>query len=224
MTRADLDTPFVGRERELSALLDAVERAALSQPTAVLVAGDAGVGKTRLLTELAAKATVTGATVLLGHCLDIGDVGLPYLAFTEALRPLRADATAQGGQTTREARLEFAGSFAPGSDASQLQLFDSVAATLGRASRQGRGPVVLILEDLHWADQSTRDLLAFLVGRMRDERLLIVASYRSDDLHRRHPLRPLLARLARLPVVERYELRPFDAAEMGRYLAALYGS
>ncbi|MGH8824517.1 MAG: AAA family ATPase, partial [Jiangellaceae bacterium] len=226
MARADFETPLVGRADEVRALTAAVDRAGRGQPGVVLVAGDAGVGKTRLLVELIAGAAQGGATVLVGHCLDVGGVGLPYLPFTEALRPLTVDGAAGSNLPDGDWRGVELGARppAPGADVSQLQLFDAVAGTLARAGDEGDGPALLVLEDLHWADQSTRDLLAFLVGRMRDERLLIVASYRSDDLHRRHPLRPLLAQLTRLPVVERLDVVPFDIDEMGVYLAALHGS
>src|SRR5947208_3534453 len=84
-------------------------------------------------------------------------------------------------------------------------------------------PLLLVLEDLHWADQSSRDLLRFLLSRgvlqrpaggAPTHRLAVFASYRADDLHRRHPLRPLLAELVRLPAVERLELRPMADAEV----------
>jgi DNA-binding CsgD family transcriptional regulator len=219
----DFETPLVGREHEVSALTDALDRAARGQPGAVLVAGDAGVGKTRLLGELADRAASTGATVLVGHCLDVGGVGLPYLPFTEALRPLTLDTTGDGRPSDRP-RLEFGPLPTPGGDLSQLQLFDSVAGMLAKAGFEGDGPALLMIEDLHWADQSTRDLFAFLIGRLREEHLLVVGSYRTDDLHRRHPLRPLVAQLTRLPVVERLEVGPFDAHEMSQYLAALHGA
>jgi DNA-binding CsgD family transcriptional regulator len=224
MARVDFETPLVGRVREVRTLLDALDRAGRGHPGAVLVAGDAGVGKTRLLTEVAQKASASGATVLVGHCLDVGGVGLPYLPFTEALRPLTADHPDVETQPDEWRGLETGAVPTPGGDLSQLQLFDGVASTLARAGIDGVGPVLLVIEDLHWADQSTRHLVSFLVGRLREERLLIVGSYRSDDLHRRHPLRPLLAELSRLPVVERLDLVPFDREEMSRYLAALRGS
>jgi DNA-binding CsgD family transcriptional regulator len=104
----------------------------------------------------------------------------------------------------------------------QLQVFDAVRALLvGRAERS---PVVLVLEDLHWADRSSRDLLAFLARTLRSGRVTLVASYRSDELHRRHPLRPLLAELVRLPGVERIELAPFSQAELAEYLEAIAGT
>ena len=107
-------------------------------------------------------------------------------------------------------------------DAARLQLFDAVAGALGDAAEIAP-PLLLVIEDLHWADQSTRDLLAFLLARLRSERAAVVASYRADDLHRRHPLRPLLGELLRLPVVERLELSPFTPAELGDYLRTLSG-
>jgi DNA-binding CsgD family transcriptional regulator len=223
VARVDFETPLVGRAREVSALTDALERADHGQPGVVLVAGDAGVGKTRLLGELIARASAGGATVLVGHCLDVGSVGLPYLPFTEALRPLTVDGSSDDRQGAWHG-LETGAVPTPGGELSQLQLFDGVASLLAKTGLDGVGPALLVIEDLHWADQSTRDLFAFLVGRLREERLLVVGSYRTDDLHRRHPLRPLVAQLTRLPVVERLEVGPFDAAEMSRYLAALRGS
>ena len=104
----------------------------------------------------------------------------------------------------------------------QLQVFDAVRAVLvGLAERS---PVVLVLEDLHWADRASRDLVAFLARTLRAGRVTLVVSYRSDELHRRHPLRPLLAELVRLPGVERLELAPFSRAELAEHLEAIAGA
>jgi ATP/maltotriose-dependent transcriptional regulator MalT len=108
---------------------------------------------------------------------------------------------------------------APERDLGQLQLFDALFTMLADLSSDRC--VVLVVEDLHWADPSTRDLLSFLVSRLRNQRLLVVGSYRADDLHRRHPLRPLLGELIRLPAVERIDLAPFDAEDARRFVAAL---
>jgi DNA-binding CsgD family transcriptional regulator/tetratricopeptide (TPR) repeat protein len=111
---------------------------------------------------------------------------------------------------------------AQGDGQDQLQVFDAVRALLvGRAERS---PVVLVLEDLHWADRATRDLLAFLGRTLRSGRVMVVVSYRSDELHRRHPLRPLLAELVRLPGVERLELAPFGLGELAEHLEAITGA
>ncbi|MGV9630506.1 ATP-binding protein, partial [Streptomyces sp. NPDC003487] len=91
MSQTDFTSPLVGRDRELTRLLGALEHARAGEARAVLVAGDAGVGKTRLLDEVAERATGRGVRVLTGHCVDLGDVGLPYLPFTEILGRVAAD-------------------------------------------------------------------------------------------------------------------------------------
>ena len=109
-------------------------------------------------------------------------------------------------------------------DDGRLQLFESVAALICELA--AHGPLLIVLEDVHWADRSSRDLLRYLLARCSDEPVAVVASYRADDLHRRHPLRPLLAELVRLPGVERLELGPLADAEVGalvRRLAAAAG-
>jgi DNA-binding CsgD family transcriptional regulator len=277
--RLGSEAPLVGRADEFSRLTAALDRAQAGHPAAVLLAGDAGVGKTRLLTELASWAAAAGLTVLVGHCVDIGVAGLPYLPFAEALQQLADPAAASASPPTGPARAAAsplarpahpaagpsasatgpaagtpsagpgrppdsaiarlaalrsrpalarllpapgpASADSPSGDFGQLQLFDAVSGLLAELAADR--PVLLVIEDLHWADQSTRDLLSFLLARMRGERLAIVASYRADDLHRRHPLRPLLGELVRLPVVERVELHPFTAGEMADYLRALHG-
>ncbi|WP_373682253.1 MULTISPECIES: helix-turn-helix transcriptional regulator [Streptomyces] len=221
-------TPFIGREDELARLTGVLDRARAGDPRAVLVAGDAGVGKTRTLAEASAHAAATGMTVLTGHCVDLGDVGLPYLPFTEILGVLAADDRFAPAFASHPAvdRLLGTGSGTAPDAGSRLHLFEGMAALL--ADLADITPLLLVLEDLHWADQSSRDLLRFLLSRgllqsgaPGAHRLAVFASYRADDLHRRHPLRPLLAELIRLPVVDRLELRPMADAEVARLVRAL---
>ncbi|WP_448621270.1 ATP-binding protein [Geodermatophilus sp. URMC 65] len=234
MAQWDDDRPLVGRDAELARLLATVDRALEGRAGAVLLAGDAGVGKTRLLDELAARAAERGLRVLTGHCVDLGDVGLPYLPFVDLLRPVAAGSGQPGLPELLSGRGAPAVSELPAGDAAdlgrplvrrpvadggRLQLFESVAALLGELAAET--PLLVVLEDLHWADRSSRDLLRYLLARLGEEPIALVASYRSDDLHRRHPLRPLLAELVRLPVVERLELAPLPDAAVGELVRGL---
>ncbi|WP_432493603.1 ATP-binding protein [Kineococcus gypseus] len=204
--------PLVGRAAELAVLRAALGAARAGTAGTALVEADAGVGKTRLVDELVHLATADGdVTALLGHCASAGGGALPYLPFVEALAPLQRD-TGAAWWSARDAAGELA----------QLQLFDAVAGLLAAAARERT--VLLVLEDLHWADGATLDLLTHLVRRTRDERLLLVGTVRTDDVHRRHPLRPVLAELGRLPTVRRVALRPFTAQETRSYLTGLAGA
>ncbi|GGW82516.1 LuxR family transcriptional regulator [Streptomyces caelestis] len=222
MPQASSVTPVVGRDAELARLCAVLERARGGDARAVLVAGDAGVGKTRLLDEVGGLAADAGMTVVTGHCVDLGDVGLPYLPFTEVLGVLAADerfASALAAHPVVE-RLLGAGTDSARDVDGRLRLFEGMAGLL--AAVADVAPLLLVLEDLHWADQSSRDLLRFLHGRgVLRHRLAVFASYRADDLHRRHPLRPLLAELIRLPAVERLELRPLGDADVARLVRQL---
>lgn len=232
---------FVGRTGELDTLNDALARAAGGaaagasaaggEPQALLLGGEAGVGKTRLVEEFAAAAHRRGAVVALGGCVEIGADGLPFAPFSTALRALRRHlpeelAAAAAGQEEELARLlpELAeGAPVTGGgrhdEESMARLFELTARLLERVA--ARHTVVLVLEDLHWADASTRHLIAYLFRTLRTGRLVVLATYRSDDIHRRHPLRPLLAELDRLRTVRRLELGRFTRFEVGRQIAGI---
>ncbi|GGS80112.1 LuxR family transcriptional regulator [Planobispora rosea] len=211
---------LVGRLVEIDRLLTVLQSAAGGMAGVALVGGDAGIGKTRLVTELAERAREKGFAVLIGQCAELGDA-LPYLPLADALR---------GAQGELRAAIEerpLLGRLLPGvadagpesaSGLTQQQLFGSV---LGFLATQ---PILLIMEDLHWADQSTRDLLVFLSRMLQTERVCLVGTYRTDDLHRRHPLRRVLAELKRLPLVTSVELSPLDRGEMADYVATLGGT
>lgn len=215
--------PFVARHAELAQLRAALQRASEGNAGAVLVSGDAGVGKSRVLTEFAELARAEGAEVFVGRCLGIGEAGLPFLPFMEIIEQLRAaheDAVADRlPLTTLTGHGGVRAPAAAQQDLGQLQLFDAVLGALSDAAAEH--PVVLEIEDLHWSDPSTRDLMSFLLSRLSTQRVLIVATYRSDDLHRQHPLRPFLAEIVRLPAVDRLDLKPFDAAESLEFVRAL---
>lgn len=218
---------FVGRIDELDTLNDALARAAAGEPQALLLGGEAGVGKTRLVEEFATAACRSGAVVALGGCVEIGADGLPFAPFSTALRALRRElpdelAAAAAGQEEELARLlPELGEVAPGrhDEEGMARLFELTARLLERVAADRT--VVVALEDLHWADASTRHLLAYLLRTLRTGRLVVLATYRSDDIHRRHPLRPLLAELDRLRTVRRIELGRFNRAEVGRQIAGI---
>jgi predicted ATPase len=206
---------LVGRSGQLSALEAALAGAVQGHPSAVLIGGEAGVGKTRLVRDFADRSHGTGARVLTGGCLELGAESLPFTPFTAVLRELVREIGAAGvasllpgGSSPELARLlpEFGTPAGPdeGGEA-RARLFEQMLLLLERLAEAG--PVVLVIEDMHWADQSTRDLLAFLIRNQGSlDGVLIVVTYRSDDLHRTHPLRPLLAELARVDWVTRMDL------------------
>lgn len=218
---------FIGRAGELASLTDALARASAGEPQALLIGGEAGVGKTRLVEEFLAAAGRREAVVAVGGCVEIGADGLPYAPFSTALRALRRAlpeelTEALAGQEGVLARLlpELGEADRASNDEhGTARLFELAARLLERISA-GR-TVVLVLEDLHWADASTRHLLAYLFRTLRDGRLVVIGTYRADDVHRRHPLRPLLAELDRLRTVRRVELDRFSRAEVGRQLTGI---
>jgi predicted ATPase len=219
---------LVGRDAEVAQLRAALERAAAGQPAVVVVAGEAGVGKTRLVGELLRDADGLGAVALAGGCLDVGEGVLAYAPIVEALRPLAGALDSEelervlGGARAELARLvPELGPTAGGEQAAPLaptRLFELLLGVLHRLAE--RGPVLLVVEDLHWADQSIRDLLGFLVRNLRGG-VALVLTYRSDELHRRHPLRPFLAELDRSGRAERLELGRLGRRDLAELLAAI---
>jgi predicted ATPase len=199
-----------------------------------LIGGEAGAGKTRLVGELVMRAQETGAAGLVGGCLDVEEGRLPFAPFIEALRPhvrgldqaARIELFDTGSEELGRFLPELAAEPEETPEASgvlaQGRLFELVLWLLGRLADPA--PLVLALEDLHWSDRSARDLLAFLVRNLRTERVLLVATYRSDELHRGHPLRPFLAELERGRRVKRLDLRPFNREEIREQLAGILGA
>jgi DNA-binding CsgD family transcriptional regulator/tetratricopeptide (TPR) repeat protein len=219
---------FVGRIEELELLEATRRRAADADPAVVLVGGEAGVGKTRLIAELAARGITDGNRVLTGGCMPVGDGALPYAPIVEILRSLLSQI---GAGTVRElvgpswpelARLlpslgEPDRTILPDL-AAQARLFELLLGLLGRLGEQA--PLVVVVEDLHWADRSTRDLLVFLVRNLRRERLLLVISYRNDEPGQQQ-LGPYLAEMYRSGRVEHIELPRLDQVQTEAQLAGI---
>jgi DNA-binding CsgD family transcriptional regulator/tetratricopeptide (TPR) repeat protein len=228
---------FVGRAKELDRLRAALSGAEQGLPTTVLLGGDSGVGKSRLVKRIAQEAGERGARVLTGVCLELDGDGLAFGAVTEALRELAELVGLPGlqrlaGEHARELQrlmpaLRETGRLAQGSGgpalaaSSQLQLFDALVHLVKSCAIDT--PLVLILEDVHWADASTRDLLVFLAHNLRGAGVVVIATFRTDELHRRHPLRPMLVRLVRQGRVERVDLRPFDRHELRMLMEGVLG-
>jgi DNA-binding CsgD family transcriptional regulator/tetratricopeptide (TPR) repeat protein len=221
MTVSVHSTVMVGREPDLATLREALDRAHGGEPATVLVGGEAGVGKTRLVEEFCRSLD---ARVLLGQCLELGEEGLPFAPFAAALRELcrREGRAVLGGREAEFARLLPELGPAPESGETRRgHLFELVGALFARLGEER--PVVLVVEDLHWADRSTRDLIAFLVRSARVPRLLLIATYRTDELHRGHPLRPFLAELERVRGVQRHDLDRLDRDGTAELLGHLLG-
>ena len=237
----------------MAALETALETVRQGEPAAVLIGGEAGMGKTRLIGEFTATARGAGVRVLTGACLELGADGLPFSPFTAMLRDLVREAgpneiaalLSGSGRAARElARLlpeltadrpagaagdaaaaamdgdSYLGVMTAGE--ARAHLFEGFLTLLERLAEQR--PLVLVIEDAHWADRSSRDLLAFLIGYQRAVgNLLIVVTFRSDELHRTHPLRPLLAELARIDWVDRTELPPLTRGQAEELAAVVLG-
>ena len=223
---------LVGRDEQMAALEDAFASVRQGGPTAVLLGGEAGVGKSRLVSEFGQAAEAAGACVLTGGCLELGTDGLPFAPFTAVLRNLvhefGADEVASmlPSRTTRGlARLlPELGEPDTGGDPGEARarLFEEMLSALDHMARHS--PVVLVIEDVHWADRSSRDLLTFLIGNQRAiGGLLIVVTFRSDELHRTHPLRPMLAALDRIDWVERIELPRLTRHDTAELAAGILG-
>ncbi|WP_433333339.1 helix-turn-helix transcriptional regulator [Spirillospora sp. CA-294931] len=222
---------LVGREAELGELLAAFGEVRAGFGKAVLIGGEAGVGKTRLVSEFTRRAGDQDVRVLIGGCVELGVDGFPYAPFTAVLRQLVREFGADGisdlvgGRTAELARLlpEFGEPVGDDTGHFQARLFELVLTLLDRLA--AGGTVVLVIEDAHWADRTSRDLLAYLVRNLGVvSSLMIVVTYRSDELHRSHPLRPLLAELDRIDRVGRHELGRLSRREVSELMERLRGS
>lgn len=225
---------FVGRTEELALLREGLAAATSSHPGCIAVTGDAGVGKTRLLAELAAAAREEGARVVVGAGLDLAADELPFGVFLSALRDLsragRRDRVPRAPASSYDevlAQLRAPPTAAHGHDRSgRGRLFERVLDLLGEIGDEQ--PLVLILEDLHWADRTSLDLLRFLVqdlcqerDLLRDlprERILLVLSWRSDEVADEDPRWDVLADLGALRCVARLPLGPLGADDLAALL------
>lgn len=221
----------MGRVPELTRLRELAAGVQVDGSRLVLIGGDAGSGKTTVVDAFVRdllSAPGTPTQVVRGQCVPLGGDGLPFAPVAGALRQL---VSAYGGDQV----LAWAGAsrvglgavlpdlITPPSEPAtlRLQLFEAVARLLEGATETG--PLVVVVEDLHWADESTRHLLRFLAGALTDAPVLLLATYRTDELDRRHPLRPFLAEVGRLPGVTRLEIGGLSRDEVAELLTRLLG-
>lgn len=222
---------FVGRGEELAVLGDADARVRQGSPAAVLIGGETGVGKTRLVAEFTAGLS-TRSLVLLGGCVELGANGLAFAPFTAVLRALTRELGVAGvSQVLPHGEARELGRLLPtlGSSSSdhagglaRARLFEEYLALLAGVAEQRS--IVLVIEDMHWADRSSRELLSFLLRNQHAvPGLLMIATHRSDQTQRSHPLRRLLAELDRLAWVRRFELGRMTKNDVVGQLRGLLG-
>lgn len=227
--------PFVARADELGQLAQAWKEAGAGQRRAVLVSGAAGMGKTRLAAEAAARAVAAdlGAVVLYGRCEE--ELGVPYQPFVEALNAFVRDlpqstvdehVAARGADLARvvpalAARLNLPRAERSDATAERYLMFEAVVDLLSRAGEDQ--PVLLVVDDLHWAIKPTVLMLRHILRSELATRLLIVGTYRDDELDRFNPLTDALGEIRRLPGVERVVLRGLDRDAVAAFVAASAG-
>jgi DNA-binding SARP family transcriptional activator len=197
--------PFSGRERELQIAVDHWHTCADGRAGALFIGGEAGIGKTRFAVELARATEREGGATLLGETSAGGETR-PYEAILEALRNAGIDRA-----------LANAGEIALSNDgAARVRLYETIRSGVREASRAR--PLVLVLEDLHWAGPATIDLLAFLIDGLGDAPVMIACTYRTDELPRAHPLTPILRALSGRARVATLALDRLDDATAERAL------
>lgn len=203
---------FHGRTDELALLHDALSGTADRGASAVLLGGDPGVGKSRLVAEFGTAAAAGGAVVLGGRALDIADAP-SFWPVVSALRTAARTATGRLARVLTGALDRLDGAGGTGVVGDRVGMLAELAAVLGDAVRSG--PVVLVVDDLQWADRSTRDLFAYLLAGLATERVLLVGTYRDDVAGGVPPvLLPLMTELRRHPTVTLQQVQPLARADL----------
>jgi class 3 adenylate cyclase len=225
-----LSPVLVGRQEELSRLEDALLSANRGDGRFVLVAGEAGIGKTRLAIELTRRARKLGYSALWGSCSE-AELSLPYLPFVEAignqlghhdLAQVRAELGPMGTELAQLfPQLGDGGRPAASGDPAQakLRLFESVVTLLELWARDRA--LLLVLDDVHWADSSTRQLLDYVARRLANSRVMLLATYRSDELDRRHPLTGMVQVWQRTGFAETVAVAAMTPEQVTEMIAAL---
>ena len=209
---------LLGRDRETAVLNDALAAAARGRPQTVLVSGDAGIGKTTLVTDAERRAVEIGFTTAVGHCLDL-EAGISFAPVFEAVRVLVSGLEDLESRPSARRMRTLLDPETPRS-AEPFRVLEDLRQTFLEAAASG--PLLLVLEDIHWADRSTQDFVSSLSRTARGS-LVLVLTFRSDELHRRHPIRPALAEIARAPDTTRLDVSGLDRDAIGEIVSSRTG-
>ncbi|MEV1294041.1 AAA family ATPase [Pseudonocardia sp. NPDC049635] len=215
MRDTSVGRPFHGRTAELELLRSALRATIANGVSAVLLGGDAGVGKTRLVTEFGRTAVAEGTVVLTGRALDIAEAP----SFWPVVSALREHARTGTGEAARlfAAALDALEGSGGTSASGRVEMLGELCGLVGRAARDA--PVVLVVDDLHWADRSTRDLFAYLLAGLTTERVLLVGTYRDDPAGGTPAaLLPLVTELRRHRTVTFRQVQPLPRGELAELL------
>jgi predicted ATPase len=213
---------LVGRLAETSAIDEALRMSAAGTPLAMVIAGEAGIGKSRLTAEVSSRAAAAGWQLLSAGCLDLGEGSVPYLPLVDALRGFPKAELPPVLEHWRRGETEpTAPALSP--DTARGRVYAAYLDLL--RTRSVDNSLALIIEDVHWADRATRDLLSYLIRGLGtpslQARVLILLTYRSDELTRTSPVRAWLGELLRLPRTSRLDLGPLDQDAVTAQLASL---
>ena len=217
---------LVGRERELTTLREAL-RASEVDGRAIVIGGDAGSGKSALLDEFRADVRSEGIPLVEGACVEI-ESRRPFGAFADLLASCeKAFGSERVQRALKERGVKLREMTSPGAtDAGGRggDRYQVHGAILGLFSElTSEGALAVFIEDLHWADEASLELFGYLARRLRGRPVLLVGTYRTDELDRRHPLRPALADLRRARLIEELPLPALDIGETGRLIHARLG-
>jgi class 3 adenylate cyclase len=226
---------FVGRDAELEQMRTSLEDALAGQGRLLLLSGDPGIGKTRTAEQLATYASVRGARVYWGRCQE-SEGQPPYWPWSEALRSYVLEADPVGLRWQLGSRAADVAAIVPElaerlgdlgeppdmeTEQARFRLFDSFASFLGGASSDR--PTVIVLDDLHWADEPSLLLMRFVARRLADTGLLLIGTYRDVELGRHHPLADTLGDLAGVEGARRVTLKGLDAEGIADYIELTAG-
>jgi len=221
-----VEPPLVGRDAELGALRQALDAALAGRSQLCLLIGEAGIGKSRLIGEMAAEATRRGARVLMGRCFELEQV-LPFRPWAQAFREAGLGAAPPAGlNPVWQAELmrllpEWGAAGPPSATEPEdyMRLFEAVSQLLGRLT--AHQTTLLALEDLHWADEMTLRLLSYMCHRLQDLRLLMLGSVREEDVAGHPLLRRFVDDLLVAPAALRLTLGPLNRVDTATLIAAL---